>query len=106
MPQRRLAPHRGSGLRVLVVALLGLTACTDAYCCPNQQLALSDQEIYTYDFASLPCAKGDYSGNFSVEAFSTCRGDQLCNTNPDNDRYFESVDQHYGSGFQSPLLGT
>ena len=93
---------------VVMMAILGLIACTadaESLCWNNQQLALSDQQIVTYDFASLglPCSTGSYTGNYSIQAFQgnydVQYGDQLCNTDPNSDRYFEGKDQHYGSGF-------
>jgi hypothetical protein len=81
------------------------TADADSLCWNNQQLALSDQQIVAFDFASLglPCSTGSNTGNYSIQGYQgnfdfQC-GDQLCNTDPDSDHYFENQDQHYNSGF-------
>jgi hypothetical protein len=93
---------------VAVGAVLVLTVCTadaDSLCWNNQQLALSDRQIVTFDFAilGLPCSTGSNTGNYSIQGyrgnFVFQYGDQLCNTDPDSDHYFESQDQHCNSGF-------
>jgi hypothetical protein len=72
--------------------------CTNSLCWNNQQLALSNQQIVTFNFASLglPCSTGSNTGNYSIQGyqgnFDFQYGDQLCNTNPDSDHYFESQD--------------
>ena len=68
-------------------------------------MVLSDQQIVTFNSVSLglPCSMGSYTSNYSTQAyqgnFNVQYGDQLCNTHPNSDCYFESKDQHYDSGF-------
>ena len=89
----------------LVILCLHGGYSAEAYtvCWTNQQLYMNNQDIITYFPLNLASSMGVYSSNYSVQAFKgnfdVQYGDQLCNTNWKNDRYFESTDEHYDSGF-------
>ncbi len=93
MPSIFILP--ASVLALVVLCLHGGYSEAYTVCWTNQQLYMNDQDITTYFPANLACSTGVYSGNYSVQAFKgnfdVQYGDQLCNTDWKNDRYFEST---------------